>query len=656
MTEAICALAARAGILPDYIDQTGKRRVTPDDTRLALLQAMGLPSTRREAAEALAEMDANAAARSLPPWVVCNARKRPALEISAETAWSLHLESGEECEGCGPGQLPELPLGIHRLVVSGHETWLLSAPPRLPLPRRSWGVTAPLFGLRSPDQGGLGDYRDLGDAAAGLAEHGASFLGINPVHAGFLTEPDWFSPYSPSHRRRFNPLHLPTGARPSDRGPLIDYRKSKPEILHHLRAAFDRMSTHQDLREFEAFRRAEGPELRRFAIHQALSARYGALWSHWPAGLRDPDGAAVDAEAVRLSRDVDFHAWLQWRCHVELANAAKSARSSGMEHGLYLDLAVGTHPAGAETWEDHASFAHGVSLGAPPDAFAEDGQYWDLAPFNPRTLASRGFKALAETLRAQQRYAGLLRIDHILGYDRAFWLPRDRSLPGAYVAMPRAAMLAVVRIEAARAGAAIVGEDLGNIPDGLQADLDKAGILGCRVVMFEDDRSGPDVRFRAPSDYPEATIASFSTHDLPTWVGWRQGTDIATREAIGQIDSASAETETLARAEAVAAFDAASASGTPEDPSAMWSYLARTGSRLVAVQAEDLAGLAAQPNLPGTIASYPNWRQRLPVRATDLVHDPRVAHAAEIMRAADRCGASAEDNADGPRDETARRR
>ena len=289
------------------------------------------------------------------------------------------------------------------------------------------------------------------------------------------------------------------------------------------------------------------------------------------------------------------------RAETALEQAQARARGAGMRFGLYLDLAVGTHPSGAETWEDRDSFAHGASLGAPPDAFSADGQNWGLAPLNPLALRARAYAPLAETLRRQLRLAGLLRIDHILGFDRAFWVPQ--GAPGGYVTMPREAMLAVVRIEAARARATVVGEDLGNIPDGLRGSLKASGVLGCRVMMFERTGWHPP-RFRRPGAYDAAAIASFSTHDLPNWDGWRAGRDIDARARLGSLGPEAAADQAAHRRDEVAALDAMLAEGTATPPQgdaladAMHAALARSRSRLVAVQIENALRMPDQPNLP----------------------------------------------------------
>ncbi|MGB0498402.1 MAG: 4-alpha-glucanotransferase [Rubricella sp.] len=385
---------------------------------------------------------------------------------------------------------------------------------------------------------------------------------------------------------------------------------------------------------FDAWRREEGAPLERFALHQALSDLHGPYWSSWPIALRDPDSAEVREAAQALAPEIAFHAWAQYEAERQLRAAGERARMAGAEYGLYLDLAVGTHPFGAETWDDRSAFAFGASLGAPPDAFSADGQAWGVAPFNPRTLIETGFAALAETLRRQMRFARLIRIDHILGFDRAFWVPEEPGLPGAYVKMPLDAMLAVVRMEAARAGAVVVGEDLGNIPDGLQAALDASGILGCRLIAFERDADA-GFSFRLPEDYDAEALASFATHDLPTWAGWRKGFEIETRHALGLIDGETRAAIQAERARECAAF-AAAGGGDTAAPDGMHAFLARTRSRLAAVQAEDILALEEQPNLPGTTTEYPNWRRRLPVCAAAFARNETLARAAAFMEEAGR--------------------
>ena len=616
-------LAHTAGLLPRYTDVTGTERAMTPDTARALLAAMGLPAgTDAEAAGSQAMLDDPGG--GLTGWhvVVCDS---PApLEVAG--AWRLTCEDGTAHRG--PGPLPPVPMGYHRLDRAGARALLIAAPPRLPAPPRGWGVTLPLYGLRTARSGGYGDYADLAAAVAGLGRAGADFVGINPVHAGFPTDAHTFSPYSPSSRQRLNIAHVAVPGWAGTPGDLIDYAADRPAQLAALRAAFAALPD-ADRAAAQAMARTD-PDLWRFATHQALADRHGPLWPDWPAALQDPGSPEVAAFAETDPEAVAFHAWAQGLAGDQLGTVRKAADDAGMRFGLYLDLAVGTHPGGAETWADPASFARGVSLGAPPDAFSPGGQSWGIAPFNPRALVASGFRAFIDTLRAQFRHARLLRIDHVLGFDRAFWVP-DRGAPGGYVAMPRAALLAITRIEAARAGATVVGEDLGNVPDGLRDAMAASGILGCRVAMFE--RAGAPPVYRAAADWDAATLASFSSHDLPTWAGWRAGRDLDWWARIGQVPDADLPAARAARVAEVAAFDAAfgTAGGNPD---ALHAVLAACPAALVAVQTEDMLGLTEQPNLPGTIDAHPNWRRRLPVTAQGLGDHPAIRRTARMMRRA----------------------
>jgi len=628
VTDALSALADRLGILPDYLDTAGERRETSPDSRAALLRAMGVDPDRAE--DALAALDAEEAGRVVPLWQVIETGAPLVLDALEHRSWRIEFEGGEMREGRG-ADLGEVPLGIHLLRLEGHDGWLLAAPPRLPEPAPAWGVTLPLYGLRTADRGGIGTYRDLAAAVASLGRAGAAFAGVNPIHAGFPADPTGFSPYAPSSRRRFSTLHIEAGAEPA-KGDLIDYDHAVPAQQAALLALWRDRGGGPD---FDAWRSGEGEALELFALHQALSEELGPYWPDWPEAFRDPAHPDVAAFARRKADRVEFHAWLQWLAEGQLAEVRQAADEAGMRHGLYLDLAVGTHPAGAETWADRATFAQNVSLGAPPDAFSPDGQTWGLAPLQPRSLARQGFRPLAQILRAQLRYAGLLRIDHILGFERTFWVPTgpDAGTPGAYVRMPKEALLAVVRIEAARTGATVIGEDLGNIPEGLGRDLEESGILGCRVAMFEQNWDAAETEFKPAADYDRAALTSFGTHDLPTFAGWRAGRDIDWREKLGSVAGQAAEEMRRQRAAERGAL--AELAGGP-DMQQMHALLADTPSRLVAVQIEDILGLVEQPNLPGTVHEHPNWRRRLPVEPAKLGEQDAMQKTADRMRDAGR--------------------
>ncbi|QIE43036.1 4-alpha-glucanotransferase (plasmid) [Rhodobacteraceae bacterium SC52] len=491
---------------------------------------------------------------------------------------------------------------------------------------KSWGVTLALYGLRTAQEGGFGSYMDLAQAVEGLGQAGADFVGINPIHAGFPTDPKAFSPYSPSSRQRLSIAHIAVPGVSGSQSDLIDYMADRPAQMAALRAAFAALDP--QTRAGLDSTAARDPSLHLFAVHQAIADRHGPLWPEWPTELQDPASEHVAMFAQEHAEAVAFHVWAQNMAAQQLDAVREAAAGAEMRFGLYLDLAVGTHPGGAETWAQPDAFARGVSLGAPPDAFSPGGQSWGIAPFNPRALIAQGFAPFIETLRAQFRYAKLLRIDHVLGFDRAFWVP-EGDAPGAYVTMPKAALLAIARVEAARAGGWVVGEDLGNVPDGLREDMEDAGILGCRVAMFE--RNGTPPVYSAPATYDPLTLASFASHDLPTWKGWRAGRDLEWWAQIGHLPEDQLPIAKAERAAEVAAFDAIYGT-TDGSADSLHRALALSSATLVAIQAEDMLGVTEQPNLPGTIDAHPNWRRRLPVSAAALGQNPDVLRTCALMR------------------------
>ena len=330
MNDAVARLATLAGILPGYRDVTGERHETGHETRLALLAVIGLGvSGEAEARDRVREIEAQEAARTLPRWLILRPGVAADTGLSDRAEWRISLEDGGALEGRGPG-LPPLPLGLHRLALAGQETTLLCAPETAPQPRRGWGVTLPLWGLRGAGCAGLGDFHDLRAAGLALADHGAAFAGINPVHAGFPEDSANFSPYAPSHRRFLNVLHIATGDDGAAAGPLVDYGREIPAKRAALRAAYDRFCADGDPTGFEAFRATRGAGLHRFAAHQALSARHGPYWPDWPAPARAPETAPLDG----LEPEIRYHSWLQWRAEAQLGETQHALTGAGMRHAV----------------------------------------------------------------------------------------------------------------------------------------------------------------------------------------------------------------------------------------------------------------------------------------------------------------------------------
>ena len=660
------------GILPRWRDLAGAEQAANPDTQRALLAAMGVPAaSEAESRESLADLRARRAARSIPEEIVVTADMEGRIPLERTADWELELERGGTREGRNErGISLTLPIGLHRLSVGDELCLVIAAPDRAPAVGdvagrgKAWGLSVGLHGLRSRRNLGVGDYRDLAGAAEQMARLGADFIGINPVHARG-TASEGFSPYSPTCRTALEPGHIAPDAVPGfergaevrrvleehaadleteKAGDLLDYEAHERLQCEVLEVLFrsTMIADGPAAANLAAWRKGPGGALEWFAIFEAIALVHGPDWRAWPGGLRAADSPDVQRFASENAGSVRYHAWLQWLAGRQLAEAQAAARGAGMAFGLYLDLAVGVRPGGADSWAAPACFARDVSLGAPPDAFSPDGQNWNLAPFNPRGLRAAAYQPFIRMLRAAMAYAGIVRIDHALGLDRSFWVP-ESGAPGGFVSYPLEALLAVIRIEAARAGCIVVGEDLGSVPRGLRRRLADAGLLGCSVMQFKKDEHG----FRPPRHYRPASLASAGTHDTPTLRGWWSGRDIELRHRLGQTTAKDCTAALAARAaergalcrllaeegHAPADLDPAAPSLEADDASvvALHALLAGASSSLLAVQLEDALGIVEQQNLPGTIDEHPNWRRRYPVAVEALAGDSGLAAIATVV-------------------------
>ena len=679
--DALRDLAQAMGVLPRWRDLVGVEQVTGPDTQRILLAAMGVPAASdAETRESLADLRARQAARRIPEEIVVTAGKEGRIPLASAAAWHLELESGGTQEGRSERDVAfTLPVGLHRLTIGDELCLVIAAPERAPavadLAGRSkaWGLSAALHGLRSRRNLGVGDYRDLAEAAERMARFGADFIGINPVQSRG-TASDGFSPYSPTCRIALEPGHIAPDAVPGfeicaevsrvleDRaadleaekaGRLLDYAAHERRQREVLEALF-RATIEADgpaATDLAAWRKGTGRTLEWFAVFEAIARVHGPDWPAWPGALQAADSPDVQRFASENAGSVRYHAWLQWLAGRQLAGAQAAARGAGMAFGLYLDLAAGVRPGGADTWAAPACFARGVSLGAPPDAFSPDGQTWNLAPFNPPGLRAAAYRPFIGMLRAAMAHAGIVRIDHVLGLNRSFWVP-ESGTPGGYVRYPLEPLLALVRIEAARAGCIVVGEDLGSVPRGLRWRLAGAGLLGCAVMQFEADAHG----FRLPRLYRRASLASAGTHDTPTLRGWWSGRDIELRHRLGRTTTKDRTAALAARAaergalgrllveegHAPPGLDPAAPPPQADDATvvAVHALLAGAGSELLAVQLDDALGVVEQQNLPGTIDEHPNWRRRYPVAVEALADDPGLAAIAAVVGSREDSGSS----------------
>ncbi len=668
MTDALDRLADVRGVAATWIDQRGAEHVTPAETKRALLSAMGVAcATEAEAADSLAAHEAAEAARALPREIVALPDAPAMIPLRRRVAWRLEREDGTVEEGADGGALSlALPMGLHRLSAGDETCLIIVAPRAAPSVRdlsgrdRVWGATAPLYGLRSARNLGLGDYEDLAGAAEALAGLGADFIGINPVHARGAAQTG-ISPYSPSSRIAIEPAHIAVdrlpglarcaearrflaeaaeGAADAREGPFARYEARNAAAAPALRALFEafeaRPETDPERAAFARWAAEGGAALESFAVFEALSLRHGPDWRIWPADCATPDAPAVLRFAADHPEEIGFHLWQQWLAERQLSEAQRRARRAGMAFGLYLDLAVGVRPDGADAWAHPEAFVRGVSLGAPPDPLAPAGQNWGLAPFSPAGLRAEAFAPFRRTLRAALSHAGLLRIDHVIGLQQAFWIPDDPDLPGGYVRYPLEALLALLRLEATRAGCAVIGEDLGTVPAGLSRKLNDSGLYGCAIVHFEREGAA----LKPPRRYREGALASFGSHDLPTVRGFLAARDNDWRRRVGQFtDEQAAENRAEREADVAALRRMLRAEGRPAETDeevvdSVHASLAEGASAMVAVSLEDALGMVEQPNLPGTLDEHPNWRRRLPVAVEDLRNDAALQRIAAILSAA----------------------
>jgi 4-alpha-glucanotransferase len=592
-----------------YVDAFRRRRTVSDAVRAAVIKAMGPFDP--------AGVDPVRLARA-------GALVDPPAELILEDGGSLGTVT----------RIPRhLPPGYHHLRRDTGAQLLLVAPRRARLPVGwSWGWSAQLYAARSRRSWGIGDLADLRALAAWAASTGARWLLLNPLNApnpGPDPEP---SPYYPSTRRFRDPLYLRVeelpGAAATPGLPALaaaataldaDRAIARSRVLALKRAALEALwrarGDDRDAAEMRAFREGAGPALRRWATFCVISERHGPGWQSWPATLRDPSSPAVARVAGESASAIAFHEWVQLQLDRQLATAA------GQGVGLINDLPVGFDPGGFDAWDWQPILALDAAIGSPPDRFNPIGQDWGLPPFAPPRLRAAGYAPFIETVRAALRHAGGLRIDHVLGLFRQWWVPRGSSAAdGAYVRYPVEELLAVLAIESERAGAIVIGEDLGTVEAGVRGRLRARGILSTRLAFFE----------RRLDRIPHLALASMTTHDLPTLAGVWSGADLAELRRVGIAHDPTAETGLRRRLAELAKLpgDAPVA----EVIAASHARLAATPAALVSATLEDGLGVAERPNVPGSVASQrPNWSLALPIAIDDLARQPGPRRLAAVI-------------------------
>ncbi|MVA54988.1 4-alpha-glucanotransferase [Agrobacterium vitis] len=517
---------------------------------------------------------------------------------------------------------------------------------------RVWGISLQLYELRSARNWGIGDFADLQSMVMLAADHGADFIGLNPLHAPFLADPARCSPYEPSNRRFLNPLYIAVDLVPgyhpgmSDRetldalrrSKLVDYKAVAGVKLEVLRQIWDgsrqlERNDDQDRADFRRFCDKSGDALQNHALFEALSrflseSGHGAGWMSWPAEYQDIDHPTVRAFRIENAEEIAFHVWLQWVAHRQLETVAAQAHKAGLRIGLYLDLAVGEALDGSATWSEPDIYLRGASIGSPPDPWAVNGQDWRLAALQPALIAFSRRSPYRQMIDVAMRYAGAVRIDHAAAIQRLFLVPADRGPEeGAYVDYPAREIQGVIAEASMRNRCLVIGEDLGLVPSGLRQQMADANLLSYRILSYERDKRG----FIAPDKYPAMALACVSTHDHQTLAGWWRGADIETRAAHGMVPEASRRQEQAdrikERADLLLAFKSAGIAlqehgveqpDIHERAVAAHRFMAKTASMLVSIRLADLTDEENPTNIPGTSSSYPNWQPKLSVACEDL--------------------------------------
>ncbi|GID95876.1 4-alpha-glucanotransferase [Amorphoplanes digitatis] len=642
MDADLTALAEAHGVATWYEDWHRERREVAAESVIGVLGLLGVDATSPAAiAEELAAIRTAKERHLLPGTVIVRqGGTRP-------LTGTIHLEDGSLVEAAGA--LPaDLPLGWHRLVTGDQDVALVVVPTELPEPPDTWGWMLQLYALHSAASWGVGDLGDLRAFVEG--GRGAGLVLLNPLHAITPTLPVPPSPYSPSSRRFANPVYL----RVAD---TSAYRRADPPLREQIDALRPAPAA-DGLIDYTAAWQAKraalrllwplagevdldaDPGLTAFATFCALAEVHGPNWREWPAELRRPDSPAV--LAARGGDQVAFHVWLQRLLDEQLDAANRAARDAGMPVGIVHDLAVGIDPNGADGWLLQDVLAAGVHTGAPPDAFNQLGQDWGLAAWRPDRLIETGYAAYRDMLQRIFRRAGGLRVDHVAGLWRLWWVPPGLgAAEGTYVSYDPEAMLGILALEAHRAGAVVIGEDLGTVQPLVTRTLERMNMLGSAVLWFTRDyRNDPTEQYLPAAEYPRNALATISTHDLPTAAGFLVGEQIRVRAGLGQLTGTLEEEHDHADKDRAKLLFRLTEEGliTPETPAeeiivAMHRFLARTPCRFVTASLYDVLGELRQPNLPGTSDEYPNWRIPLTAGLEEILADPRLDRIAEVLSA-----------------------
>lgn len=681
MVSARERLATSCGVATEYWDLGGTLRVVPDSTIENTLAALGVHAS--EDADFDAALVARQQAhweRDLPPlrvvreqdtngpWVHHPEGKPPLIWVELETGgrrYDLPCEPKETHTVDGQRRTesrillpPDLPLGYHRLWIQQDDGYrddcgLVVAPRRLPEAPRGWGLAIQLYSVRSGRSWGIGDLEDLADLGVWAADElGADFLLVNPLHAAALVSPMENSPYLPATRRFGHPLYvrpekveehayLPreAAARVADIGDELRAMSRSADLLDRdavwtgkreaLELIFDVPRSPARQVAFKAFLDEEGEDLQAYARWCVLAEEHGPRWDEWPRSA---------ASQVPDPRRVEFYAWLQWVFDEQLEDAQRQLLAAGMHVGIIQDLAIGVHPFGADTWAMGDLLTSGFRVGAPPDMFSPTGQDWSQPPWNPVELEKAEYLPVRDILRFVMRHAGGLRIDHVIGLFRLWWIPPGADpKDGTYVRYDHQALIDILCLEAARAGVTLIGEDLGTVEPWARDVLSDHGILGTTVLLFEREGDG----IHDPNGWRTECLASVTVHDLPPTAQYLDGAHIRLWNELGLLDRPLDQALADQQREVATWVDVLSKEGLlapAEHPSAtqmtiaMHRLMSRAPSRLLCLSLVDGVGDLRTQNQPGTDQEYPNWRVPLTDQNGDAVLIEDLPHV-ELLRA-----------------------
>jgi len=675
-SHALAELARSFGVATEYWDWQGNHVIVGASTISAVLEALGLDVSDDGAiTRSLAVVADRAWRRALPPIIVCRE--------SWPTWVPLHLPDGALAElwvvledgsrrevrqvdhYVEPRIIDDLPTGEATFEVSGDlplgwhtlnakvgadtfSTPLVVSPSALTLPpeiqhRRAWGLMSQMYSVRSRQSWGMGDLADLADMAAwGASDLGADFVLVNPLHAAEAVAPMEPSPYLPTSRRFVNPIYIrvedipEVGYLSSAERQLLEWHADDARNLNEadtidrdtvwaakvaaLQTVFHQPRSARRERAFTAFCEREGQSLLDFATWCALSEKLGLPWGQWPSELQDPWSSAVEAARDEMGDQVEFYRWLQWVVDEQLSDVQRHVREAGMSIGVIHDLAVGVHPEGADAWGLGDALARRVTAGAPPDQYNQLGQDWSQPPWRPDRLEDLGYAPYRDMLRSILRHAGGIRIDHVIGLFRLWWVPEGRpATEGTYVRYDHEALIGILALEAHRAGALVVGEDLGVVEPWVRDYLRERGILGTSILWFERDNEGKPLSAEA---YRELCLATVTTHDLPPTAGYLLGAHIDLRHGLGLLTRSVEQERSVDQAARQQVLDMLIERGLlrPGAPlsdvvEGLYRLLSWTPAKLIGVAVPDLTGDHRTMNQPGTDEEYPNWR--LPLAGPD---------------------------------------